>query len=178
MSSRRRSFAMRLMPFGCFLLSFLVLNAARGAAVGLGQAPPASQVAAVDKEDADKLTALMRASAKGDVKAVNDLIAKGANVNAKSSDSGVTALMFAAYWGELPAVNALLAKSAALGQKDSGGLTAIDYAATGGQKDTARLLQDKGAKLKPSSGGFGAFLDVGGMPFKLLEKASGKAIPK
>ena len=132
-----------------------------------------------DKEDADKLTPLMRASAKGDLKTVTDLISKSANVNAKSSDSGVTPLMFAAYWGEDAVVNALLGKGANIAQKDSGDRTAIDYAATGGRKETAKLLQDKGAKLKPSSGGaFGAFLDAGSMPLKLLEKASGKSAPK
>lgn len=178
MRSRRRASTTRLITFACFLLFVLVPNSARSGAVELGQATSSTPASAVDREDSDKLTALMRASAKGDVRAVNDLIAKGANVNAKSSDSGVTALMFAAYWGELPVVNALLAKSADVGQKDSGDRTAIDYAATGGQRETANLLQGKGARLKPSSGGVGAFLDVGTMPLKLLEKASGKPLPK
>src|SRR5262245_55537434 len=67
----------------------------------IGAVQPAS---AINREDADKLTVLMRASAKGDLKAVNALLTKGADPNAQSSQQGITALMCASYFGHLDVV--------------------------------------------------------------------------
>ena len=141
-------------------------------------APAHAQSSALDKQDADGLTALMKAAAKGEVAKVKDLIAKGANPNVKSSDSAVTALHLAAYWGQTEVVNALIAAKADAMAKATQDMGPIDYAASGGQLEAAKALKAAGASLKPSAGGFGAFLDAGTLPFALLSKASGKPIPK
>ena len=54
---------------------------------------------AVDAPDADGLTALMRASARGDVAAVTALVARQADVNLQAEGTRISALMCAAYFG-------------------------------------------------------------------------------
>ena len=54
---------------------------------------------AVDAPDADGLTALMRASARGDVAAVTALVSRQADVNLQAEGTRISALMCAAYFG-------------------------------------------------------------------------------
>lgn len=125
----------------------------------------AQAVAPIDAEDVDKLTQLMRASARGDVALVEGLLAKGADPNARSSSQNLTALMFAAYHGHEAVVKALLGKGARIDLKDSLGAAAVDWAAFAGHTGLERLLTGRGAALNP-------FLNVGTLPVGTMEKAA------
>jgi ankyrin repeat protein len=122
---------------------------------------------AVDAPDADGLTALMRAAARGDVRQVNDLLAKGADVNLQTAGSRLSALMCAAYFGHVDVVKALLARTAKPDLKDATGASAADWASTGSHDDAADVLTKAGSQLNP-------FLNVGVLPFGLMDKAAGK----
>ena len=63
----------------------------------------------------------------GTIDAVRDMIAKGADVNAKDR-AGCTALMYAAEHGSADAVMALIAEGADPAAKDGSGRTASDHA--------------------------------------------------
>ena len=123
--------------------------------------------AAVDQLDADGLTALMRASAQGDLKRVNDLLAKGARPDVRSTPFAITALMCASYYGHAPVVEALLVKGADIKLQDGSGAGAVDWALVGGRKEVEDLLRKKGGALNP-------FLQVMNMALGLMETAGKK----
>ena len=89
---------------------------------------------------------LIDAATRGDVASAQALLAKGADVDAKTSD-GVTALMAAALHGRLDMVQALLDKGAAVNARDYDGWTALLRASSKGQIDVAQALLDKGAQV-------------------------------
>jgi ankyrin repeat protein len=122
---------------------------------------------AVDAADGDGLTALMRAAARGEAAAVSGLLAKGANVNRQAAGTRLTALMCAAYFGRDDVVKALLAGGAKPDLKDASGASAADWASAGSRAGTEALLAKAGSQLNP-------FLNVGVMPFALMDKAAGK----
>jgi serine/threonine-protein phosphatase 6 regulatory ankyrin repeat subunit B len=124
--------------------------------------------AAIDTEDADHLTPLMRASARGDLKAVVALLDKGANPNARSTDTNVTPLMFAAHFGHTAVIKALLAKGARIELKDTTGAGAVDWAAVGGHDELESMLTGPNVSLNP-------FLNMGLLPLALMDKAAGKS---
>jgi ankyrin repeat protein len=124
--------------------------------------------AAIDAEDADKLTPLMRASARGDVKAVTALLEKGANPNVRSSDTNITPLMFAAYFGHTAVIKTLIARGARIELKDTFGAGAVDWAAVGGHDEVEGLLTAPNVSLNP-------FLNLAVLPLTLMDKAAGKA---
>jgi ankyrin repeat protein len=128
-------------------------------AAALLQAPAAA--------DADGLTPLMRAAARGDLAAVTTAIAAGADVNAAHPDARLTPLMFAAYFGHEATVRQLLEKGARPNLKDAAGASAADWASTGSREATATVLLKAGAQLNP-------FLNVGVLPFALMDKAAAK----
>jgi ankyrin repeat protein len=136
-----------------------------GAVFGSTQTPA---VPAIDTEDPQKLTALMRASAKGDLKAVTALLAKGANPNMQSSEQGVTALMCAAYFGHLDVVQVLVAKGAKVDLKGGNGGGPIDWAVAGGHKAVDQWLESKGTTLNP-------FLNLFSFPVWFMDQAAAKA---
>jgi Ankyrin repeats (3 copies) len=143
--------------------------AGSGHLIALGGPLP---VATVDhrhgqQEDADGITPLMRAAARGQVGELNGLLAKGADVNARTTEQRVTALMFAAYFGHADAVKALLAKGAQLNLKDAQGAAAVDWASLGDHPELEKPLTGPGAVLNP-------FLNTGQMPIWLMDKAAGK----
>lgn len=70
------------------------------------------------------LTPLMRAAGNGDLSSVEDLIVKGANVNAADSD-GYTALHYAAHCGDVRVVQALIAAGANVNSRTSEGVTPL-----------------------------------------------------
>lgn len=127
----------------------------------------AAQAPAVDAPDADGLTPLMRASARGDTRQIAALLGKGADVNLPAAGTRVTALMCAAYFGHVDALKALLAKGAKPDLKDAAGASAADWATTSSHDAAADLLGKAGSQLNP-------FLNVGVMPFGLMDKAAGK----
>ena len=93
---------------------------------------------------------LFSAASGGDAAAVQALLAKGAELNAKNND-GVTALIVASGNGHLDVVQALLAKGADVNAKDNNGWTALDAAAAGGHAEIRALLQavlDKAAEKR------------------------------
>jgi outer membrane protein assembly factor BamB len=89
---------------------------------------------------------LWEAARKGDVKAVESLLAKGADVNAKTR-YGATALWFAAYKDQLAVVKVLLAHKADVNVRDDvWGQTPLIMAAYSGQAEIAALLAGAGAR--------------------------------
>ena len=128
-------------------------------AYAIGQKAPA-----VDEQDGDGLTALMRASARGDLKLVSSLLAKGAKPDVRSNPFAVTALMCASFHGHADVVEALIAKGADVRLQDGTGAGAIDWALLGSRKDVEALLAKKGAALNP-------FLNVVNVALGLMETA-------
>jgi ankyrin repeat protein len=124
--------------------------------------------AAVDAPDADGLSTLMRASARGDAAAVTALLAKRADVNLQAAGTRLTALMCASYFGHTEVVKTLLARGATPDLKDASGASAADWASAGSRDATGDVLAKAGAQLNP-------FLNLGVMPFALMDKAAGKA---
>jgi ankyrin repeat protein len=129
----------------------------------MSQAP-----SAVDAPDADGLSALMRASARADAPAIEALVAKGADVNRQTEGTRLTALMCAAYFGHTMIVTTLLARGAKPDLKDASGASAADWASAGSHAAATDTLTKAGAQLNP-------FLNLGVMPFGLMDKAAGKA---
>lgn len=132
-------------------------------AVALSQAP-----SGVDAPDADGLTALMRAAARADAAALQALVAKGAALDHQAEGTRLTALMCAAYFGHTEIVKTLLARGAKPDVKDASGASAADWASAGSHAATGDVLAKAGSQLNP-------FLNVGVMPFSLMDKAAGKA---
>lgn len=130
----------------------------------VGAAQPASSI---NQEDAQQLTMLMRAAAKGDLKDVNTLLAKNADPSIQSSQHGITALMCAAYFGHLEVVKALVAKGAKIDQKDRNGGGAVDWAVAGEKDEVDQWLEAKGAVMNP-------FLNLFSFPVSLMDRAAGK----
>jgi ankyrin repeat protein len=132
-------------------------------AVVVGQPP-----AAVDVPDADGLTALMRAAARADAPVVVALLAKGADVNHQTEGTRLSALMCAAYFGHTAIVKMLLGRGAKPDLKDAVGASAADWASSGSHAGASDVLAKAGAQLNP-------FLNLGVMPFALMDRAAGKA---
>jgi ankyrin repeat protein len=86
-------------------------------------------------------TELMDAAATGDLGKVRDLLAKGADVNARDH-SGRTALMSVA---NAAVAEALIAKGADVNAKTQGGQTALYYASTWDRIDVVQILLGAGA---------------------------------
>lgn len=118
--------------------------------------------------DADGLTPLMRAAARGDAVQVTALISSGADANLAHAEARITPLMFAAYSGHDAVVQLLLDKGARANAKDAAGASAADWAFQNGHQATAEHLTKAGAQLNP-------FLNTGVLPFSLMDKAAGKA---
>jgi ankyrin repeat protein len=126
--------------------------------------PPAP----VDAPDGDGMTALMRAAARADAAAVSVLLAKGADVDRQAEGTRLSALMCAAYFGHAEMVKTLLARGAKPDLKDATGASAADWASAGSHGAVTDALTKAGAQLNP-------FLNLGVMPFALMDKAAGKA---
>ena len=123
---------------------------------------------AVNAADGEGLTPLMRAAARGDAAEVTALLAKRADVNFQAEATRLTALMCAAYFGHTEVVKALLARGATPDLKDASGASAADWAGAGSRDAAGDVLAKAGSQLNP-------FLNVGVMPFALMDKAAGKA---
>lgn len=88
---------------------------------------------------------LIAAAEEGNVAAVRELLANGADVNAKDKN-GVTALMCAAWEGNLKVVEILLANGADVNAKDKYGGTVLGKTAKKGYSEIVRLLKQAGAE--------------------------------
>lgn len=123
------------------------------------------QVPAPAAVDANGLTGLMRAAARGDVSAVTALVSAGGDVNTPHAELRVSALMFAAYFGKDAVVRLLIEQGAKANLKDAAGASAADWATAGDHAATTDVLTKAGAQLNP-------FLNVGVLPFALMDKAA------
>src|ERR1700675_1692383 len=93
-------------------------------------------------EDAEKLWAAAR---KGDAKTVQELLASGADVNART-EYGATALWFAAFKGQTEVVRVLLKHHADMSALDSvWGQAPLDLAVEGGHLKIVKELLRAGA---------------------------------
>ncbi len=90
-------------------------------------------------------TALISAAIKGDVSRVNELLDKGANVNAKAFD-GWTALMWASSNGNVEIVKALIDKGADVDVRNNAGYTALMLAFLFGRTEIVQLLRRTGTR--------------------------------
>jgi uncharacterized protein len=88
---------------------------------------------------------LIEAAAKGEITRVKNLLAKGADVNAREQQ-GRTALMEAAAKGQTASVEVLLAKGADIHARDQDGMTALMWAEKKGDSLIIQLLKKAGGK--------------------------------
>jgi len=150
-----------------------------------GQQPPAATPAAPAKPADPALNEeLLNAAKKSDAAAVKSLLAKGADVNAKTRYNQ-TPLMFAAEKGHLEIVKALIEAGADVNAVDTfyKFFTALVGAASKGHAEVVKLLLEKGARSKEQALLTGAqeghatvvkvALDMGGMSQESLNRALG-----
>ena len=106
---------------------------------------------------------IWEAAYKGNIKAVKQFIAKGADVNAKAglrmqgltAFRGMTPLCYAATEGHKKIAELLIAKGADVNAKNGEGLTPLHRAAYRGHKEVAELLIAKGADVNAKAGSQG-----------------------
>ena len=109
-------------------------------------------------QDPQNDTALRKAAQDGDIQAVNDLLAKGANVNAKD-DKGRTALLWVAPARDNPEMAKLLiAKGADCNAKDNDGETALMIAASQSNPGILTALIEAGAEVNAQNNAGGTAL--------------------
>ena len=98
------------------------------------------------RRDGPDESPLMLAALRGDMDAVDRLIAQGAEVN-NTNRAGGTALMTAAIQGHSDVVRLLISKRATVNAKNNKGWTALMYAAWNGHTDVVKTLLAKGAEV-------------------------------
>ncbi len=99
------------------------------------------------------ITPLMKASWDGDLPIVEYLLSKGANVNARDTQSKETALSNAVKRGHVDIVKTLLAAKADVSLRDMFDFNVFTTAVAGGNQEIAGLLLDAGAKVNDGMSG-------------------------
>ena len=95
---------------------------------------------------------IMSAALRGDLAAVQELIAKGADVDAKSDGAGrITALIGASQEGHSEIARLLLTNGADINVKDRNGETALMLASYYGHKKVVQVLLAKGAYVNANN---------------------------
>ncbi|MEJ2368411.1 MAG: ankyrin repeat domain-containing protein [Acidobacteriota bacterium] len=127
-------------------------------AVGAGKGDAVQDLlaAGASPDDTDKLgeTALMMAAKTGEVGIMKILLAHGAKAGARGGilQDGETALMQAAYAGTYDAVGVLLQAGADPRAADMRGRSPLMFAAEGGRRETAELLNGADARIADAEG--------------------------
>jgi hypothetical protein len=117
---------------------------------------------------------LLAAARKSEVEALKALLAKGADVNAKTA-YGATALSYAADKGHVEVVKLLLDRGADVNVKDTFyGETPLGWAAYRGHAAVVKLLLDKGAAAKDGALMAGVYQGHGEVVKAVLEKGGVK----
>ncbi len=145
-----------------------------------------------NQPDANGVTLLMIAAARGHGSVVEMLLSKGANPNARTTKDGVTPLMFAAAFNHLPVVQTLVKHGADVKSRDAGGRrTAVEWAiwrsvvTVAGQKPD-KAAEDAIVKYLATQGGevrqinfVEGILIFGGMPdiTPLIEERQARTSP-
>ena len=111
-----------------------------------GTPPPRTENFKAGELDADSQSHLLEAARGNDIKAVQWLLANGAEVNAKRED-GWTPLHFAASQNASEVVNVLLANGAEVNAKDYGGDTPLRFAAFFDAFEAVEILLANGAEV-------------------------------
>jgi ankyrin repeat protein len=93
---------------------------------------------------------LWQIAAGGDIDQLQDLLDRGADVNA-SNPSGLTPLMVAAYHGRIEMVRALIKNGADVNATDDEGLTAAMLADDAGHDEIVRILVGRAVKRKKTA---------------------------
>ncbi len=99
------------------------------------------------------ITPLIKASWDGDLPIVEYLLSKGADVNARDTESKGTALLNAVTRGHMEVIKALLAAKADVSLRNSFDFNAFTTAVAGGNEEIAGMLLAAGAK--PNEGASG-----------------------
>jgi ankyrin repeat protein len=95
-----------------------------------------------------KITPLIKAAWDGDLEIIKTLLAAGAKVNAKATDTGETALINAVSNKHTEIVEVLLAAGADLSVKNRFDFNALTIAVAANNQDLAALLLDHGANVE------------------------------
>jgi len=100
----------------------------------------------VNREDADRRTALMRAVIGGHERVILLLLEHGSNINA-ADENGRTPLIFAAWEGHESIILLLLEHGSKINAADENGRTPLMYAAWGGHEHVCLRLLENGAEI-------------------------------
>jgi ankyrin repeat protein len=100
-----------------------------------------------------KITPLMKAAWDGESEIVETLLAAGAKVNAKSSDTDETALMSAVTKGDPAIVNMLIKAGADVTPKNKFSFNVFTSAVAAGNEEIAAILLEAGAKIEEGASG-------------------------
>ena len=90
---------------------------------------------------------LAEAVKNNNIQEINELISRGADVNAIKGSYGWIPLFYAARYGKNEIVKLLLDRGADVNAKDSYGWTPLLYAAAHGKNEIVKLLLDRGADV-------------------------------
>ncbi|MDP7051097.1 MAG: ankyrin repeat domain-containing protein [Verrucomicrobiota bacterium] len=102
----------------------------------------------VEKAKAEKSgISIHRAAWEGNIKAVEQYLAAGKDVNVKDDLYGDTPLLWATGFGHKEVIEMLIAKGANVNSKAEGGWTPLHYATGGNDQEIVRLLIAEGADL-------------------------------
>src|SRR5207244_9894882 len=100
-----------------------------------------------------KITPLIKAAWDGEEEIVTTLLAAGAKVNARATDTGETALLNAVSRGHVEIIKTLLEAHADVAVKNRFDFNAFTTAVAAGKEDIAALLLDAGAKVEDGAAG-------------------------